>query len=107
MPFKPPTDPEEEYFKREEIAKIRASRKAATHAMADSERDSLKQQHWMRCPKCGMELHEVDFRGVRVDSCFSCGGMYFDAGEVTKILEYEEPGFLDKIVGSLIGPRSS
>lgn len=97
------SDPEEEYFKREEVAKIRAARKQAREAMAQSEIDELKRRHWMRCPKCGMELHEVDFRGVRVDNCFSCGGMYFDAGEVTKILEYKEPGLLDRIAGALIG----
>lgn len=104
MTIKPPIDPEDEYFKREEVTRLRAARKKVRDAMAQSEREELKRRHWMRCPKCGMELHEVDFRGVRVDSCFSCGGMYFDAGEVAKILKYKEPGLLDRIAGALIGP---
>ncbi len=34
------------------------------------ERESLRAQHWMRCPKCGVQLDEITFRGVKVDKCF-------------------------------------
>ena len=46
------------------------------------ERDNLKQLHQMRCPKCGMELKEIEVRGVQVDRCFSCNGTWLDAGEL-------------------------
>ena len=46
----------------------------------------------LRCPKCGLELNEVDYRGVKVDACMSCGGMFLDNGEAEKIIEFEEPG---------------
>ena len=46
---------------------------------------------------------EVNFRGVQVDNCFSCGGMFLDQGEAEKLLAFEEPGTLDKMFQYLIG----
>ncbi len=80
-----PSKPEDEYFARVEAEK---KRKLAEdlHAEIDAEQKAeLKKLHWMRCPKCGMELHEVIFRGVAVDKCFSCHGVYLDDGELEKI----------------------
>ena len=55
----------------------------------------LKQQHWMRCPKCGHELAEQELSGIKVDRCPNCGGVFFDAGELDTLLESQEPaGFL-------------
>ena len=51
----------------------------------EAEKRRLAELHWMRCPKCGMELAEIDFRDVQVDACFACGGMFFDHGEVDKL----------------------
>jgi hypothetical protein len=93
-----PTDPENEYFKLKEIRKLkRAALDAARETKAD-ERTRLKEQHWMRCPKCGMKLDEIEFRGVTVDTCFNCEGMFFDLGEVDKMLEWKEPGLVEQMV---------
>ena len=54
-------------------------------SLAQAERDKLKQLHQMRCPKCGMELKEIEVRGVQVDRCFSCNGPWLDAGELEKL----------------------
>jgi hypothetical protein len=107
MPVKP-SEAEEEYFKREELQKVKKLREQAAREMAEQERQRLKELHWMRCPKCGMELAEVDFRGVKVDACFSCGGVFMDKGEVEKALEYKEPGWLGRAIGAFFGtgPRS-
>lgn len=35
----------------------------------------------MDCPKCGGSLEAVDFRGIEVDRCVDCHGIFFDAGE--------------------------
>jgi len=44
----------------------------------------------MHCPKCGMTLQTITYRGVEVDRCFSCNGTWLDEGELEKIAEYEE-----------------
>ncbi|RMH80889.1 MAG: hypothetical protein D6674_02305 [Acidobacteria bacterium] len=42
----------------------------------------------MRCPRCvDVELSEVQRYGVLVDVCPSCGGIWLDKGELSKIIE--------------------
>ncbi len=106
MPVKP-SDSEEEYFKKQEIERLRRTRAEAKAQMAAGERAQLKELHWMRCPKCGLELTEIDYRGVKVDTCFACGGMFLDQGEIDKILEFEEPGTLGRMASYLFGKDSS
>jgi len=101
-----PSESEEEYFKRQELAKVKRLREQAAKETAEQERCKLKELHWMCCPKCGMELAEVDFRGVVVDACFACGGMFFDQGEIDKIAAQEkagEQGVLNRVVKGLFG----
>ena len=104
MPVDPSSN-EDEYFKREEIEKLRKARREANADLAEEARADAKTTHWMRCPKCGMELTEIEFRGVQVDQCFNCGGMYLDAGESEKILAFEEPGTLGKMFSFLVGDK--
>lgn len=56
-------------------------------------KESLLEQklHWMKCPKCGCQLEEVDLSGVMVDRCFSCNGVYFDKGELDLLMEAKKP----------------
>ena len=96
MPVRP-SDSEDDYFKNEELQKLKRSRRQAADATVAAEADRLKTKHWMRCPKCGMELAEVAFRGVQVDACFACGGMFFDKGEVDKLEAEPDPGFFSSI----------
>jgi hypothetical protein len=98
------SDKEEEYFLRQEAEKLKAQAAAHRQAMEEEERRFLKEQHFMRCPKCGMELQEIVFREVHIDKCFSCGGVYFDDGELDLILAKEPPGgFLSRISGIFRG----
>ncbi len=80
-----PSNTEEEYFARENAERLRRLAAEQKAALAKAERDELKKRHFMRCPKCGMELQEIRFRDVQIDRCFSCGGTYLDAGELEKI----------------------
>lgn len=43
-------------------------------------------EHWMKCPKCGGHLKEVDFQNVKIDQCELCGGVFFDPGELGMLL---------------------
>ncbi len=85
-----PSNTEEEYFARENAERLRKLAAEQKQAMAAAEREALKKQHFMRCPKCGMELKEISFRGVQVDRCFSCNGTWFDAGEIEKLARGQE-----------------
>ena len=98
-----PSEKEEEFFKRQELEKLRKLREEAAKKMREEERQRLKDLHWMRCPKCGMELQEVEFQGVMVDTCLECGGTFFDEGEVMKILSVGDAGFLKRLRGVLFG----
>lgn len=57
------------------------AKRAAAKAAAE------KAAHWMRCPKCGGQMKEAAMGSVMVDQCGSCGGVYFDAGEVDALLK--------------------
>lgn len=92
--------PEEEYIARQEAEKLKKLRAAVAEALAEEEKKKLKEQHWMRCPKCGQQLTEVDFQGLRLDKCFTCGGHWFDNGELeTWIEKHESHGMLGKLTG--------
>ena len=78
---------ENEYFAREEIEAKRRLAKKAAESLAVQQRDALKAQHYMRCPKCGMELHSLDKGKVQVEACFHCHGLWLDQGELEALLE--------------------
>ena len=50
----------------------------------------------MRCPKCGSQLSEVQFRLVKVDKCFTCGGVYLDDGELEQLTG--KPGWFESML---------
>jgi hypothetical protein len=63
--------------------------------LGPAERAQLRALHFMHCPKCGMTLEEITFRGVRVDKCFGCGGVYLDDGELEELAG--QPGFFEAL----------
>ena len=89
--------PEEEYFAREETAKLKKLQEEASQALQDGERQRLRELHYMKCPKCGMDLKEIDFQELRLDKCFTCGGIYFDAGELDTLIEKQQTGVFSSI----------
>ena len=51
--------------------------------------------NWMKCPKCGDQMEEIELTRIKVDKCVQCQGIYFDNGELQILLESQEPkGFL-------------
>lgn len=84
MPKKP-SDREEEYFARLEYEKKKKIEDEKHRRLAEEEKKRLKDLHFMRCPKCGMELIEIDYRGIKVDKCSNCEGIWLDAGELDTV----------------------
>ncbi len=91
-----PKEAEEEYFARLEYEKIKAAKEEIQKRLAEEERRKLKELHFMKCPKCGMELIEIDYKGVKVDKCSACEGIWLDAGELDAVAGLEKGG-LDKL----------
>ena len=93
-----PSNSEDEYFVREDAEKKRRLAQQAKKDKEAAELKRLKDLHWMRCPKCGLEMHEVKFRGVDVDVCFSCNGIFLDAGEIEQLEKPESRGVMSSIL---------
>lgn len=93
MPVKP-SSKEEEHFVKVEFERRRKMAEELSARLAAEERARLKEQHWMRCPKDGSELVETELRGVKVDLCPTCGGMWLDAGELDALAEGDRTGVL-------------
>lgn len=98
MSLNKPSESEDEYFAREEAAK--RQRDAIEHGkkMQEQEREALKKLHYMKCPKCGFDLQETLFRGVSIDKCYNCHGMWFDEKELETVAGHREYDLFQGIV---------
>jgi hypothetical protein len=92
MPIKP-SDKEEEYFIRIELEKRKKLEAEKQEKLFGAERSKLKELHHMRCPKCGMQLIEIDYKDVKIDQCSECNGIWLDANELEEIIKLEHSGF--------------
>ncbi len=88
---------EDEYFARIEFEQRQNKLKEKQHQMEQNEKTQMKDLHWMHCPKCGMEMIEIDFEGIKVDKCSSCLGLFFDNGEIDLLVEKNNPGFMGRL----------
>ena len=96
-----PSSTEEEYFAREEIEKKRKLAIQQSQSMAAQAREDLKKLHYMKCPKCGMDLQTLTRGDVDIDTCFNCHGVWLDAGELEHIQSQgsEQSG---KVMGAVL-----
>lgn len=86
---------EEEYFYKKNKELIENLRKQRDVERAAQEAQTKKPAHWMKCPKCGSDLEEVEYLRIKVDRCNNCSGIFFDKGELDILLQAQEPkGFL-------------
>ncbi len=81
---------EDEYFHRKDRELVAKLKEKAAAQRAKREAEHKKQEYWMRCPKCGSAMKEEKHGPVvLVDRCTSksCGGIYFDGGELEIFLK--------------------
>ncbi|MBI5741187.1 MAG: zf-TFIIB domain-containing protein [Nitrospirae bacterium] len=97
MPGKP-SEREAEFVARMEFEKKKKIEEDKHKLLALAEKKRLRDLHKMRCPKCGMELIEIDYRDIKVDKCSECDGIWLDAGELESVSRLEKTG-LDKLFG--------
>jgi hypothetical protein len=97
-----PSDREDEYFMKldqEQLAKIRSK--------LDKEREAelklhSKDTHWMKCPKCGGDLEEINYKSTMIDRCPQCKGIWLDHGELELVVKADAKvtkGFLKTLFG--------
>ena len=95
MPVKP-SETEKEYFAGLEFEKRKKLEAEKQAQIMEEEKRKRKELHYMRCPKCGMQLIEIDYKRIAVDKCSSCEGVWLDAGELEAVSEMDK-GALDKL----------
>ena len=98
-------DSENEWFARNEselIRQARREREMRRQAALPAEAEAKRAAHFMKCPKCGSDLHEEKIHEVSVDRCGTCLGTFFDRGELETLLLDEHGrrrGFFRRLLG--------
>lgn len=87
---------EDEYFAKMEFERKRKRLAEEHQKMKEKEREEAKELHWMHCPKCGMEMVELEFEGVKIDKCTSCFGIFLDDGELNEIMADKNTGLVKR-----------
>ena len=87
------TEQEEEYFARLEFERRRKVLDERETQAAEEERLRILAIARGRCPKCGAELVPVPYRGIELDKCSRCQGVWLDFGELDQVVA-EDKGFL-------------
>ena len=101
MPLDKPSNPEDEYFAKEQLEKLEKLRKKLDAERKQKEADQRRAAHWMRCPKCGGEMVEKPLRDVMVDICTDCEGIFFDKGELDLLVDVRDSTILKRIAQAL------
>lgn len=90
MTMEKPSKNEDEYFTRLELERKKQWEKERLATVAESEKQRLRELHYMKCPKCGNDLHTIPIEGVSADHCLSCGGTFLDQGELDELIRHQE-----------------
>ncbi len=90
MPDKP-SEKEEEFIARKEYDRLKKIEEEKHRKIAAEEKEKLKQLHYMRCPKCGMELVAINYKNIEIDKCSECEGVWLDSGELEAVAKLETP----------------
>jgi len=94
--FDKPSRAEDEYFAKQELERRKKWAQEQSAKKSTEEREQLKNLHWMKCPKCGNDLAEIELHGVKVDQCANCGGVFLDKGELDR-LEHHDHGVMNRV----------
>lgn len=81
---------EEDYFHRKDQELLEQMRQR----LAAEEREHDKEASFLQCPKCGEKLEEILFRGIMVERCTGCQGVWLETGEVERLTARASRGWL-------------
>jgi hypothetical protein len=94
---------EDEYIAKEEAEKTKQLKAELNEQLSEQERVQTKAQCYMKCPKCGADLNEVIFRGIKIDRCLLCDGVWLDEGELEKLAGTENESVIGNIIQIISG----
>jgi hypothetical protein len=97
-----PSDREDEFFLKLDAQKLSKMRTNLDQKRDQETKQKRKETHWMKCPKCGADLHEVNYQNVMIDTCTECKGIWLDHGEL-EILASGEAHFSKKFLSKIFG----
>lgn len=80
---------ENEYFYRKEKEKLEKMKEEAREAFT---REVCRN----RCPKCGDPIEPMEFRGVPLDKCPGCGGVWLGPRDLQILAEKDHRSWFDK-----------
>ena len=89
---------EDEYIAKEEAEKLKRLHDKLTEEEKARERAEAKASCYMRCPKCGGYLETILFKGVEIDRCTSCSGVWLDEGELQKLAGSEDSNIIGDVL---------
>lgn len=92
-----PSHEEDEYFAKVDMDKKRALAEKIKSRMEEDELAKLKALHWKHCANCGFEMHSVVFKGVTIEQCPNCNGIFLEPGELEH-LAGKEGGFISAVL---------
>ena len=81
---------EDQYFAERDRELVERLRREKENTTAPALKDAAS----LHCPKCGTDLQSRTLRGVTVDECPACRGMWLDQGELEKIGREETDGWI-------------
>lgn len=97
------TKAEDEYIAREEAEKTKRLKVQLKEQQSEEQREQTKAVCYMKCPKCGADLNEVTFRGIKIDRCLNCDGVWLDEGELEKLAGSEDDSTIGNIIQIITG----
>ena len=90
---------EDEYIAKEEAEKVKRLHDKLKEEEEARARAEIQATCYMRCPKCGGQLEEIMFRGIGIDHCTSCDGVWLDSGELEKLAGSDDQNIIADILG--------
>jgi hypothetical protein len=84
-----PTEHEDDCVARHEFGRMKDVEEKRARTIEVEEKGSLKELHFMRCQKFGMQFVEIDYRTIKIDRCTACDGVWLDTGELDEISRFD------------------
>jgi uncharacterized protein len=100
MTIKDNVDHEDEFFLRQDQAKLKKLKAEAGAKTAETEAEQAKALHFHKCGKCGCSMDTILFKGVEIEKCPGCGAVLLDPGELEQLAGADESGFFAGLFGS-------
>jgi len=91
------SNPEEDYFKRQELQKLAALRAEKAEENVAKALEERRELHYNRCGRCGDMMQPKIFQGVEIDICPSCGSVLLDPGELETLAGEDNSGVMGNI----------